>query len=307
MTARFSAPRFPLAAMLLAGCGAAAGPAPSNGGDTPTMSVAEAQQVLDDHRAPGAEATSPDAPTSLGDAYALVRQDRFPAFEAALRYAEEREGAEALALRAWVHLSRAGVYDLVSDVLRERTARMEAERRALERRDDEDAAARAEDLATSAEALRRVLAALGTLREDALDQGGELAAETLRRYPRAREGHVALASLHRQRGDWPAFDEAIRAAEAAGEPTATLRALRAFEALDRYRDRAAARALLDEALVLAPDLVRAKAVRVFLADDPADRYAALQDLRAAAPRHPVVLLAGPTLEAEHEAALEVAR
>jgi len=274
------------------------------------MTVDEARNALDAfrerHGVP-APIAGPE-PTTLAEVVDVLLGDRFPDYDAAFAVAETKEGVEALALQAQIRLSAADILRIVERILEELATRREADRALAARRaeaGDEAAAERADALAEDVASYRRAARAAGTLSRRALAEGESIVDELVRRYPSEQLSYVLLANVHRLRRNWNEFDKAIRRAEGLGEQTLLMRYQRALEAHQRYADRAAYTEMLDAVLADEPGFVRAQAYRVFAAQDVEARHVALVRLKALSPGHPVVVLAGPVLDAEYEARREL--
>jgi hypothetical protein len=98
--------------------------------------------------------------------------------------------------------------------------------------------------------------------------------------------------------------DGLKAAEA---KDAGLKYVRAVESLSRYGIRKDAAVFLRAALELNPKLVRAKAKLVLAEEGIEAKYAALQNLRAVAPQHPIVSLAGPSITSAYESSTSLSK
>ncbi len=283
--------------------------------DVEAMRPPEAAQVVQEfQKAYGIPPVPPpDTPvTSMAQVLEIIRGDRLPEYEAARRFAAGRQGAEALTLRAYLELSRAGALLTAARILEEERKQDLTELRQLStaRPLDADAAyeedrARAARLKTKAADLRKVIRALRVLSEEPLVAGLDLAEQAVRQDPQAQLAYLAQASYYRFRRNWLEFDRMMRIADEGQEDPPIRTFLRAMEALERYVDPAQCEKLLKETLAKRPDFVRAQANLVLVDQAIDDKYAELQALKKASPNHLVVRLAGPMIEEEYKTSQEL--
>jgi chorismate mutase len=280
----------------------------------PPKTAAEAAQAdmsLEDARREVAELRKrgggPDPETlapvaSMDEALKVLVADDVYRFQKALAFVEPLPGADALTVRALLHLARARALVTSAAILDELARRQSAERDILASK-RESGGADEKRIAQVDEAVRGLVRGAAALRMVAGDDhqtGAKLAAEAQRQRP---EDNLALrAGMHATMlaGEWLIFDRQIGKIEKQEPETAEY--ARALEALTRYANRAEARKHVDAALARNPELVGAMALRVLVEEDPEARFAALEALRAKSPKHPVVILAGPVLAKEHEIA-----
>jgi tetratricopeptide (TPR) repeat protein len=263
------------------------------GVDVETMRPAEAAQVLKEFRtAYGFERPPLPDPKigSMAQVLDIILHDQIGYYDAARQFTAGKTGAEALTVRAYLEL------------------RQLQQPRALSTADEDRKAAEAQAAAalqTETEDFRKAVRALRVLSVEPMNAGGDLANQAIDRDPNLQLGYLAKAMYFRMTAEWLEFDRMMKYADdiAADPPVRTY--LRGMEAYERYTDRESAKKLLEEALVKNPELVRAQANLVLVETDIADKYAALQKLKAMSPNHLVVGLAGKDIESEYRTAMEL--
>ncbi len=285
--------------------------------DVETMRPPEAARVVAEFQEKyGVESLpAPDTQvTSMAQVLEIVRGDRFSEFEAARAFTAGKQGSDALTIRSYLETSYAGGLLLAAAILEEeRRQNMTELRQVSQSRPLEDNQSRAADqaraqqLKTKTEDLRKVVRALNVLSEEPLVAGADLAEQAIRQDPQSQLAYLANANYYRLRGSWLEFDRMMRYAEdtetGSNPPVKTY--LRAMEALQRYVDGGKCKELLEETLARRPDFVRAQANLVLVDRKIEDTYAQLQKLREMSPNHIVVRLAGPMIEQEHATAQEL--
>ena len=284
--------------------------------DVEGMSNSEAAQVLQEFRTKYGLSPGPvdvREITSMAEVIEIIRQDRLGAFDAARSYTAGKKGPEALTVRAYLELSLAsGMLTAAAILERERKEDL-TELKQLERRRSfgsaaEDAPQKAEQISTlreKTEDLRKAIRALRVLSEEPLSAGKALAEQAISEDPDIQLGYLAMAYYYRLRRDWLEFDRMMKYADDSEADPAIRTYLRGMEALERYANREKAQALLEEALMQQPDLVRAQANLVLTETHTDAKYAQLQKLKSMNPNHMVVNLAGATIEEEYETAVEL--
>ena len=95
--------------------------------------------------------------------------------------------------------------------------------------------------------------------------------------------------------------------EEGAEKDAGVQYLRALETLKRAAITKETRERLSAVLAINPKLVRAQAKLVLLEEGIVERHAELEKLRALAPKHPIVNIAGPAITSEYEMAQSLER
>jgi cell division septum initiation protein DivIVA len=310
-----------LALVVLNGCASKSGSGDSStigkGIDVETMRPPEAAQVVAEFQKKyGIEpVAAPDTQvTSMAQVLEIVRGDRFSEFEAARAFTAGKQGSEALTIRSYLETSYAGGLLLAAAILEEERRqnmtelRQVSQSRPLEVNQSQAAdQARAQQLKTKTEDLRKVVRALNVLSEEPLVAGADLAEQAIRQDPQSQLAYLANANYYRLRGSWLEFDRMMRYAEdtETGENPPVKTYLRAMEALQRYVDPGKCKELLEETLARRPDFVRAQANLVLVDRNIEDTYAQLQKLRQMSPNHLVVRLAGPMIEEEYATAQEL--
>jgi len=285
--------------------------------DVETMRPPEAAQVVAEfQKRYGIEpVAAPDTQvTSMAQVLEIIRGDRFSEFEAARAFTAGKQGSNALTLRSYLETSHAGGLLLAAAILEEERKqdmtelRQVGQSRPLEVNQDQAAAqARAQQLKTKTDDLRKVVRALKVLSEEPLVSGSDLAEQAIRQDPQSQLAYLAHANYYRLRGSWLEFDRMMRYAEdtETGNNPPVKTYLRAMEALQRYVDSAKCKELLEETLARRPDFVRAQANLVLVDRNIEDTYAQLQKLREMSPNHIVVRLAGPMIEEEYATAQQL--
>jgi hypothetical protein len=287
------------------------------GVDVETMRPAEAAQVLKEFRtAYGFERPPLPDPKigSMAQVLDIILHDQIGYYDAARQFTAGKTGAEALTVRAYLELSEAEALLTAANILDAQRAedllelRQLQQPRALSTADEDRKAAEAQAAAalqTETEDFRKAVRALRVLSVEPMNAGGDLANQAIDRDPNLQLGYLAKAMYFRMTAEWLEFDRMMKYADdiAADPPVRTY--LRGMEAYERYTDRESAKKLLEEALVKNPELVRAQANLVLVETDIADKYAALQKLKAMSPNHLVVGLAGKDIESEYRTAMEL--
>ena len=286
--------------------------------DVETMRPAEAAQVVAEFQKKyGIESVPvPDTQvTSMAQVLEIIRGDRFSEFEAARAFTAGKQGSDALTIRSYLETSYAGGLLLAAAILEEERKqdmtelRQVNQSRPLEVDQDKAAAnqARAQQLKTKTDDLRKVVRALKVLSEEPLVSGSDLAEQAIRQDSQSQLAYLANANYYRLRTSWLEFDRMMRYAEdtETGDNPPAKTYLRAMEALQRYVDGAKCKELLEETLTRRPDFVRAQANLVLVDRDIEGTYTQLQKLREMSPNHIVVRLAGPMIDEEYNTAQQL--
>jgi len=271
------------------------------------MSVADARALLEDVQAKnGLPPARPVEVTSVDELLGILNGDEMERFGDAARFVEGKPGIDALTLDAIVELAWSDGLSTVASIgddLSKRAA-VEVERLGEKQKSGRDFTAAdakmLEDARNDVSELTKIRAALQVLSADHLSAGDGRVKEALRQFPDDRRTHRVGAYAHLLRADWAEYDLSMSWFE--GEKASTdagIQYLRAMEALKRFGTRDEARGFLENALRLNPKLVRAQATLVLAQDDIGAKYAELQKLRKMAPRHPVCIIAGPTIDREY--------
>jgi hypothetical protein len=265
------------------------------------MTVDEARRVVDEIRREivGTEEPAPD-PTSMTEVLEILRKDDVWRFPAAQKFAMGTTGADAITVRAMLELSWCEAQQTASRILMELAQRARADHRHRTEQGGEP-----DPDVAKMERYERASEALQVLAEIHMKAGGDLAKEAIREYSKHAGAHRAAAHYHRLAGDWLEFDREMKLLEDAGIDDAQRSYLRAMEALHRHIDRDKARALMRQALEKDPEVVRVQAQLVLLQDDITAIHTEYQALKAASPRHLIVVMVGSAIEAEHATSMEL--
>jgi hypothetical protein len=258
--------------------------------------------------------TPPAGPvTSMDQLLDVIQFDEIGRFEDAVRFVAGKPGVDAMTLHATVELIWSDGFSTVAKVLEEapNAAQMEQQRLTQERdagrklTDAEEktlAASQKEiDFATKAHAAVVVLA------KDHLTAAQPIVMEVVRQFP-TDERATRVATLYYLLSEqYELFDTTMDGLKAAEAKDAGLKYVRAVESLSRYGIRKDAAVFLRAALELNPKLVRAKAKLVLAEESIEAKYAALQNLRAVAPQHPIVGLTGPSITSAYESSTSLSK
>ena len=260
---------------------------------TARMTGDEAWALVDELRAERGAPIAQKPVKSLAEALAIVDADDTARFGRVMEFLGRHSDATSLTTRAWVDLLHAEAGLMAAELYGEFVA--SSERRATPSVGSDYV--RGKEAARLAR-YREAAQALQILARAKLSSGERLVATALEKYPRHPHAHLAAAMLHRMKRDWAAFDATMARLDAAGIRSARMSYLRGAEALYRREDLAAARVAFEDALSRDPKLVRARAHLLLAQDSVAGMYAELERLQRVAPLHFVVLVAGPSIEAE---------
>jgi hypothetical protein len=101
-------------------------------------------------------------------------------------------------------------------------------------------------------------------------------------------------------GDWSQFDQMMQKLATAAPSGDVLLFLRGVEAIQRKNDARAAKSLFEDTVKAFPDFARARVSILLLQTQVIDLHAEYLLLKAAAPTHQIVQIAGPAIEREYE-------
>lgn len=291
--------------LALFGCGGG-GSSGAQSASASTLTPAEARSfILEVQRERG---VAPDRTpvTSVDELLDVLARDDVPRFEAATQFVSGKPGIDALSLNATVELCWSDSLSTLALVFEELRKRDDAEvQRLTQERDGgrEFTDADKQNLARAQQGVAfdvKVRAALDVLAKDHLQTAGTLVQEELRQFPSDPRTYRVAAFYYLLSGDYEHFDTSMKWL-APTEPTdAMLQYLRGLEAFHRYAIRKEASGFLRKALALNPKLVRAQAKLVLTEDGIEAVHAELLKLEAVAPRHGVVLIAGPSITTAYE-------
>jgi len=270
------------------------------------MSPAEARSFITEVQRERGVVPDPTPVTSVDELLDVLARDDVPRFEAAAQLVSGKPGIDALSLNATVELCWSDSLSTLALVFEELRKRDDAEvSRLTQERDggreftdaDKQNLERAQkDVAFDV----KVRGALDVLAKDHLQSAGTLVEEELRQFPSDPRTYRVSAFYYLLMGDYQHFDTSMKWLAQGEASDAMLQYLRALEAFHRYAIRKEASDFLRKALALNPKLVRAQAKLVLTEDGVDAVYAELMKLKAVAPRHGVVLIAGPSITSAYE-------
>lgn len=295
---------FAVAWVALVACTGAPAKSAADGGDE--MTPKEAEAVIADARTERGMPPVAHAPvTSADQLLAILDGDEIGRFEDAAAFVAGKPGIDAMALHAKVQLAWSDGFSTVAVVVNELGKRAQVEVDRLGKKKDsgrelssaeQQALDRAEH---EVEFDARVAKALTVLSRDHLQQAESLLSELLRQFPKDVRTYRVASFYYVLREDWNAFDTSMTWLKGE-EDGALVEYLRAMEALRRFAIKKEAREKFVEALAHNPKLVRVQAKLVLVQEEIPAAYAELEKLRVLAPRHPVVTIAGPSIESEYK-------
>jgi hypothetical protein len=305
---------FVLALSISLGACAAGTPAPESAAAGSGMSSADARAFLAEVQKergvqPGASVTS------MEQFLQVLEGDEIGRFESAAAFVAGKPGIDAMTLHATLELSWSDGFSTVALIVSElgKRAAVEAKRlndlkesgKAFSEAQEKELERAEKSVAFHAKARE----ALGRLAKDHLETALGPVNECLRQFPKDVRTYRVAAFYYLCAEDWEKFDTAMEWLKEGAATDPMVQTMKAGEAMKRFAIRKEARGFLTEALKLNPKLVRAQAKLVFFEEGIAATHAELEKLRAVAPRHPIVNIAGPAIDSEYEtaAALERAR
>lgn len=248
-------------------------------------------------------------PRSLDDVRTILKRDVVYLFEPAAKFARENGNREGRFAEAYLELLLGESQLVASQVLGMQAAWVSGDlriaRASLASDKGEPTTDRGRLLAQLIRAVEEgnaIADALGAVGPTHLARGAEVIRALRAEAPDDPRTFLLLAEYHRLRGEWAEFDAAMTAAEAAETkgPSPASRYLRAMEQLERHRKPEKGAAILREALVASPKLVRAQAGLVLMAKNPRAAMRELAKLKQMSEDHYLVMLLEPTLAAEQE-------
>jgi hypothetical protein len=287
-------------------------PAPLEHPEQETMAPADARAFI--AKVQKERGVSEGAPvTNMDDLLNVIAQDDATRFESAARFVDGKPGIDALLIHATVELVWSDALSTVSSVVEEQRKRADANQARLTQQRD---AGRKLDESQEKELDRakkdvafdtKAKTALDVLAKDHLQVAGDVVNEALRQFPDDARTYRAAAYYYLLAKDWDHFDVSMTWLKANEKDEARLQYLRGMESLTRYEIQKDAANFFREALKLDPKLVRAQAKLVLTETGIDNIHQALEELRALAPRHPVVTIAGPAITSEYDMATAFTR
>jgi len=269
------------------------------------MSSSDAQAfVTDVQRQRGLPTPAPVS--SIADVLEVLAVDQTARFRDAESLVAGKPGVDALTLHASLELAWSDDFTTLSLILDELGKRADVEvKRLTARREAGGAlsAKEAKDLEQNqrnAEFDVKAKAALEVLAQDHLHAAGLVVAEANRQFPKDPLTKRVVAYHALLSGEWLEFDAAIGSLNDIEAKDAGLIYLRALESLSRFGVRKDAAALLERVLQINPQMVRAQAKLALVEDGIDAKYAEFEKLKALAPQHAIVWLAGPSITSDYE-------
>jgi len=303
-----------LALLVASFTGCAASTPHADSADTTHMTPVEAQAFITQAQAERGTPVAARMPvTSMEQFLEIVLADDVGRFPDAAAFVEGKPGLDALALHATLELTWSDLSSTVAAVVRELRKRAEANSARLKQRQESAeklTPAEQEQLDRAqkdAAYLEKAKMALDVLAADHLRHADQIVNEVLRQFPRDPRTYRVAAFDHLLNGDWPNFDKAMTWLKDSATEDAGVQYLFGLEALQRFAVRNDARNYFEGALHLNPKLVRARAKLVLIQEDIRATHDQLEQLKAIAPRHAIVNIAGPSLNSEYETATALDR
>jgi hypothetical protein len=258
--------------------------------------------------------TGEGAPVSnMDELLEVIRSDDVRRFESAGRFVDGKPGIDALVIHAMVELVWSDAFSTVSRIVAEQRKRADATQVRLSQQRDAGRKLSDAQQAELAEAEKDVKfdgeakVALDVLAKDHAQVAGDLVNEALRQFPEDGRTYRVAAYYYLLAGDWQHFDVAMTWLKNNEKDEARIQYLRGMEALTRYEMQADANRFFHEALKIDPKLVRAQAKLVLTENGIDAIHRELETLRALAPQHPVVTIAGPAITSEYDTAASFTR
>jgi len=243
---------------------------------------------------------------SVDELLDVLTNDQMGRFANGLRLVAGKPGVDAMALHATVELSWSDDLSTLALILGELKKRADVEIDRLKAQRESGSGfseADAKDLEKNqknAEFDAKAKGALEVLAQDHLRAAGKVVTEARRQFPKDPLSYRVAAYYSLLTGDWLQFDAAMGWLKEGEAKDAGLVYLRALEALSRFAVRKDAAAQLRSTLAINPKMARAQAKLVLVEDGADAKYAEFEKLKALAPQHPVVWLAGPSITSDYE-------
>jgi len=291
--------------LLLAAAGCAGGTNAPGAASPSGMSSTDAEAFLTDvQRQRGLPAPAPV--NTIDELLEVLASDQTARFRDAERLVAGKPGVDAITLHASLELAWSDDFTTLALILDELRKRADAEVTRLDARREAGASlseAESKDLEQNkknAEFDAKAKQSLEVLAQDHLRAAGLVVAEARRQFPKDPMTYRVTAYQALLSGEWLAFDAAIGWLKADEAKDAGLIYLRALESLSRFAVRKDAAVLLRKALQVNPKLARAQAKLMLVEDGSDAKYAEFEKLRALAPQHAIVWLAGPSITSDYE-------
>jgi len=243
---------------------------------------------------------------SIDELLDVLASDQVQRFPDALRLVAGKPGIDALALHATIELAWSDDFSTLALILNELRKRAEVEVKRLDAQRESGPKltdAEAKDLEQNqknAEFDAKAKSALEALAQDHLRAATQVVVEAKRQFPKDPMTYRVVAYHALLSSEWLAFDAAMGWLKDTEAKDAGLVYVRALEALSRFAVRKDAATLLRNALQLNPKMARAQAKLMLVEDGIDAKYAEFERLKALAPQHPVVWIAGPSITSDYE-------
>ena len=281
--------------------------------EQPTMAPADARAFIAKVQKERG-VTGEGAPvSSMDELLGVIQNDDVRRFESAGRFVDGKPGIDALVIHATVELAWSDAFTTVSRIVEEQRKRADATQVRLSQQRDAGRAlsdAQKSELAQAEKSVKfdgEAKVALDVLAKDHLGVGGDLVNEALRQFPDDGRTYRVAAYYYLLAGDWQHFDVAMTWLKNDEKKEARLQYLRGMESFTRYEIQKDATGFFHAALALDPKLVRAQAKLVLTENGIDAIHHELETLRALAPQHPVVTIAGPAITSEYDTATSFSR
>jgi hypothetical protein len=280
------------------------GPKPLGHPEQETMAPADARAFLAKvQKERGVPEGAPVA--NMDELLDVIASDDTRRFDSASRLLDGKPGIDALVIHGTVELVWSDALSTVADIVEEQGKRADANQVRLQQQADagrklssdqeKELDQAKKDVAFDAKAKT----ALDVLAKDHLQTAGDIVNEALRQFPEDGRTYRVAAYYYLLAGDWAHFDVSMTWLKSSEKTEARLQYLRGMESLRRYEIQKDANAFFHEALRLDPKLVRAQAKLVFTETGIDSIHTELDNLRKLAPHHPVVTIAGPSIDSEY--------
>jgi hypothetical protein len=290
--------------LALSGC---AGSANSADAASPsTMSSADAQAFVADVQRQRGIPVEPAPVSTMDQLLEVLASDQIQRFAAAERLVAGKPGIDAMALHATIELAWSDDFSTLALILEELRKRADVEVKRLQTKRESGGGlsdAEKKDLEQNeknAEFNAKGRQALETLARDHLQAGAQVVAEARRQFPKDPLTYRVIAYYALLSSEWLTFDGAMGWLKDGETKDAGLIYLRALESLNRFAVRKDAAVLFRNALQVNPKMARAQAKLMLIEDGIDAKYAEFEKLKGMVPQHPIVWIAGPSINSDYE-------
>jgi len=289
------------------------GPRPLGHPEQETMAPADARSFLAKVQKERGVPAEGAPVTSMDELLDVIHGDDVRRLESAGRFVDGKPGIDALVIHAMVELVWSDAMSTLGRIVEEQRKRADATHARLSQQRDAGrklSDAQQSELERATKDVQfdaQAKVALDVLAKDHAQVAGDLVNEALRQFPEDGRTYRVAAYYYLLAGDWQHFDVAMTWLKNNEKDEARIQYLRGMEALTRYEMQADANRFFHEALKIDPKLVRAQA-KLILTESGVDAiHRELEALRALAPQHPIVTIAGPAITSEYETATSLTR